>query len=602
MGALLAITIALLTPAFALTLTTPASSAAPDPNPTTAATDASGLVYPITSFLDWTQNPLNNLTNAGLGEYAAEQELEEAQQVVAHNFPNELAQLTDPSQSTGQDAVDFSEQMADQLVHLRPQVLGDDATDQANPDFLPDFNHNGVSGDPGDFVDLTANKAASGYFLYPCLSDTGAVTYETTTGACAAAGTPGDTYKEGVAQREAIVNSRGLTLSATLWLPARALKAGCPTASADPSPCIAPQGLAPKSSLDGGKGLPAVVISDGLASDQDSYFWLSMTLARAGYIVLTYDPAGQGGSEGSVANLFTPSVANCTFAGACRDLEDVTRWLVGDPITPVVNLKTTTPLVASGPESTHPPVSAAALPSAPIQSPAYAPSGANQMDPALGAINTNDLAIAGHSMGALSLLNYLWFQGHGGNGADGQTLPRINAGVALSGAGATTADVPIQFQTSDFDGSPTLVGPTIGGIDLGAGDSGIGYNDMKPLYDQLRASGPGTATLSMIVLQGGVHTDFIDTPFITRTLWSLAVSAHYAQNWFGCFLDHSTSDCFTAIEPVPHLSSSFASEATPAGPLPRVGRCMTVPTTASLNDPPKELLPALAGHPSSNCS
>ena len=101
---------------------------------------------------------------------------------------------------------------------------------------------------------------------------------------------------------------------------------------------------------------------------------------------------------------------------------------------------------------------------------------------------------------------------------------------------------------------------------MGAAGSGIGYNDMKPLYDQLRNAGPGTATLSLIVLEGGVHTDFIDTPFITRTPWSLAVSAHYAQNWFGCFLDHNTGDCFTAIEPVAHLSSSFASEATPSGP------------------------------------
>ncbi|MGH9096973.1 MAG: hypothetical protein ACRDWB_06080, partial [Acidimicrobiales bacterium] len=33
----------------------------------TPATDAAGLVYPLTSFLDWAQNPVSNLTNPALG-------------------------------------------------------------------------------------------------------------------------------------------------------------------------------------------------------------------------------------------------------------------------------------------------------------------------------------------------------------------------------------------------------------------------------------------------------------------------------------------------------------------------------------------------------
>jgi pimeloyl-ACP methyl ester carboxylesterase len=239
--------------------------------------------------------------------------------------------------------------------------------------------------------------------------------------------------------------------------------------------------------------------------------------------------------------------------------------------------------------------------SADIHNPAYAPAGANAVDPALGAIDTTKLAVAGHSMGALSMLNYLWFQGHGSTGADGKPLPRLATGIALSGAGPTTATVPVQFQTSDFDGSPSLIGPAVGGIDLGAAGSGIGYNDMKPLYDQLRTAGPGQSTLEMIVLEGGVHTDFIDTPFITRTTWSLAVSAHYADSWMGCFLNNNIGDCFGAITPIPHLSTSFASEASPAGALPRPSYCITVPTTASLNDAPAALLPGLEGHPVSSC-
>jgi hypothetical protein len=570
----------------------PTTAAATTATAAKATSPATGLVYPLASFVDWAESPLDNLTNPALGESAAEQEIDNAEAALLQRFPSEL----DPSALLGPngpaDATAFSEQMVDQLVHLRPEVAGDDITDMANPDFLPDFDHNGTYGDPGDFVamentataDTAANAATgagAGYFLYPCIADSGAVTYETTTGSCTAAGTKGDTFKVGLAQRETIVNSRGLTLQATLWLPQEALKAGCPTATPNPAPCEAPQGLAPLASLDNGRGLPTVVIADGIASDQDSYFWLAMALARSGDIVLTYDPAGQGGSAGSVVNLFTGTVPNCEFSGACRDLQDVMRWLVDDPITAV---------------------SGAAPGSPPPGNPAYAPKGDNQVDPALADIDQSKLGIAGHSMGALSLLNYLWFQGHGGQGADGHPLPPIAAGVALSGAAVTTATVPIQFQTSDYDGSPTLVGPAVAGVDLGAAGTGIGYQDMEPLYNNLRRAGPGTSPLSMIVLEGGVHTDFIDTPFITRTPWSLAVSSHYATDWFGCFLGGVGSDCLNAVVPVPHLSSSFASEAAPDnGPLPHASYCIVSPTTASLNDPPSELPSALSGHPTSSC-
>jgi hypothetical protein len=44
-------------------------------------------------------------------------------------------------------------------------------------------------------------------------------------------------------------------------------------------------------------------------------------------------------------------------------------------------------------------------PGSDICNPAYAPKGDNIVNPALRAIDTSDLAIVGHSMGALSLLN-----------------------------------------------------------------------------------------------------------------------------------------------------------------------------------------------------
>jgi hypothetical protein len=574
----------------------PASSA-PAPTATTSAaaasTDAAGIVYPLTSFLDWAENPVDDLTNPTLGEYALTQEIDEAEASVGQQFPAEVTAALGggtAGSDGGSDAVAFSEQMAAELAHLRPVVADDDVTDMANPDFMPDFDHDGVFGDPGDLVAMeqgsqgpgglgTPGSHVSGAFLYPCLSDTGAVTYETSSGTCAPAGTAGDTYTTGLAEQETIVDSRGLALAATLWLPATALVSR-------PQP----------------HSFPTVVISDGIASDQSDYFWLAMSLAAQGDVVLTYDPAGQGASEGSAANLFEPSTPDCSIGGACRDLEDVVRWILDDPITPIVDLSQSTPLAPGPAVQPNPQAQAATASNPDILDPADEPEGENVPDPALHLVDPSRLAVVGHSMGALSLLNYLWYQSQGPDGADGQPLPPLAAGIALSGAAPTAAVVPLQFQTSDFDGSPSLLGPAVAGEDLSFGDGGIGYAQMKPLYDQLRASGPGTSALSLIVLEGGVHTDFIDTPFITRTPWSLAVSAHYATAWLDCYLGDNPASCLGAVAPVAHLLTSFASEvAPPTGPLPHPSRCITVPTTASLDDPLPQLGDALQGHPDFTC-
>ncbi|HEY1828281.1 MAG TPA: hypothetical protein VGF87_09675 [Acidimicrobiales bacterium] len=585
----------------------PAAQAATAPPPAPLPpSSAAGILYPVTSFLDWAENPINNVTNPTLGEYALLQMVDEAQAAVLAQFPDEIASLTlTAGPNVGADAEAFSEQMVSQLVHLRPRIAGADETDIANPYFLPDFDHNGVYGDPGDYTNANPDVSpnANGYFLYPCISDTGAVTYETTSGTCAAAGTAGDTYQEGLAQEETIVDSRGLNLAATLWLPGQALKAGCPQANPNANLCSPSAGLAARNTLDGGQGLPMVVIAEGLASAQNCYYWLAMTLAKAGYVVLTYDPAGQGASDGSAADLFEPPVPTCEFGGACRDLEDVMRWVVGDPIHPVVDLATAQPVISAAAPAGSTSEEAGSPPNPDIHNPAYAPAGSNILDPAISVINTAKIGAVGHSMGGLAVLNYLYYQGKGSTGVDGNPLPPLASAISLSSAAATSAVVPLQIQTSDFDGSPTLVGPAVGGIDFGAAGEGIGYSDVKPMYDQLRTEGPGSSALSLIVLEGGVHTDFIDTPFITRTPWSLSVSAHYATDWMNCTLDSNFFDCLDSVVAVPHLSSSFASEAAPpAGPTPHPSYCITIPTTASLDDSPPSFFSAETGHPAYTCT
>ena len=293
------------------------------------------------------------------------------------------------------------------------------------------------------------------------------MTYETTGGACAAPGTAGDTYQTGLAEQQTIIDSPGPRPRRHSVAPRRR----------DHGPAPRPHSF------------PTVVVSDGIASDQSDYFWLAMSLAREGDIVLTYDPAGQGAVRGQRGQPLYAADAGVRLRRRVPATSRTrVRWVVGDPITPSVDLSTSTPLG-------HDTGAGAANPD--IHDPAYAPAGENVTDPALGLVDPSHLAVVGHSMGAISLLGLPVVPGQGADGADGRPLPPLAAGVALSGAAPTSAVVRIQFQTSDFDGSPTLIGPAVGGADLAFGTvGGIGYAPMKTLYDQLRTSGPAPSALS----------------------------------------------------------------------------------------------------------
>lgn len=83
-------------------------------------------------------------------------------------------------------------------------------------------------------------------------------------------------------------NRKGQALKATAWAPTRAR--------------VKQLGFA--------EPLPGVVYSGGVLSSEPMYFWFAETMARAGYVVLTYDVSGQGRSEGSSAG------------NAAQDLED----------------------------------------------------------------------------------------------------------------------------------------------------------------------------------------------------------------------------------------------------------------------------------------
>jgi hypothetical protein len=518
--------------------------------PALAQTDPT---YPITSFFNWTTGPQNDFqnNNNSRGQYVFEAGTVNAVSRALTRWP----QHYDPA-TLFQNLAGESQAATDAAFHAPPQLPYDPAGLAGNPDYMPDFDHNGVFGDPGDFDADSDATPDSAPFRYPCPQLDGTVLYETTDGSCKAAGDPTATFKLGEAREAKIVDSRGYVLDATLWLPGEALTGTGPFAG--------------------------VVYSDGFTSRQDDYYWFAMRMARAGYIALTYDPAGQGDSEGTSYALLDSRMTPCYIGGACRDLQDVVRWFVGAGIDPVAREETR---------------------ATPPKNPAYAPAGDNVTNPVLGMLDTSRVSIAGNSMGALAVDNYTYGLGTGAGG-DGHPPPPLRAAIPMSGIGPMKASIPIQFQESDDDGSPTLAGPGVGGVPLGNPNyGGLGYAATKQTYDQLRATGQGSDALALVVIEGGTHLDWVDDPYASKSAWSLAVAGDSALDFVDCHARDQADACQRAASPRPRLSRAFASEQDPDGPAgTQPSRCITVPDQASLNQSPTDFVNAETGHPVYNCT
>jgi dienelactone hydrolase len=324
--------------------------------------------------------------------------------------------------------------------------------------------------DRGDFDADTDEVADTAYFRIPCYTsdDEWEIHHLYASGVCDVNDAAAEPYRIGVAHELTIINARGLLLDATLWLPAAAFTGSACPAYASPAygDLAAWAGCVSPSNMISSRSFPGVVFANGLASRQEHYHWFTERMADEGYVVLNYDPAGQGESEGTffdTLGMTEAERADPQFAGAVRDNQDAVRWFVGEPITSVID---------DGPRLVE-----------------RADPATNEANPADGVLDAANVSIAGNSMGAISTLAYLDYLGSpGGLGADARPLPMVIAAVSLSGARATHAIVPIQFQTSDGDGSPAFVAPKVGGLNLGYDGQGIGYELIKERYDQLRTT------------------------------------------------------------------------------------------------------------------
>jgi len=535
---------------------------------------ANDPTYPITSVTDSFAGPVNSFQDPAGGTYSIE-----AGFIDGVNRILQQAQL-----HAGDDPTQQIQALYDSLTHIRPDPPYTHLMDAGDPRYSPDWNHDGVFGDTaetapskvGDFDVDVDSVHDTAYFRYPCLSPkyAWALRYANASGTC---DMPVKHVGLGVVREVSVVNSRGLMLDATLWIPAGAFKPGaCPAFDGAGYASRARWESCVRSSSFNGKRFPGVIFNDGLASIQQHYYWIAELLAAHGYIVLTYDPAGQGRSEGNAADVLglTMPTRQCQLAGSCVDVQDMARWFTGRTIKPIAD---------SG------------MRFAPRKDPAK-----NAPDPVLPILDTSRIGMTGHSMGAIATLSYVRALGEG-KGLDGRPLPWIRAASPLEGSLSSHAVVPIQFVTGDYDGSPTTVTPGLFGVELSQNGEGIGYYTIKGVYDSLRAT-KERAALSLIVVEGASHEDFADQPPILQTPWSLGMAGWYTTAWFDCWVKGQASACERARTPLPHLSKAFASEQDadgPIGPLP--SRCIVVPTEASLNQTPPEFSAAEGGKPVYNC-
>ncbi|MFC9993884.1 hypothetical protein [Nocardia sp. NPDC127526] len=502
-------------------------------------------VYPFTQVGQLLTGTVRDLTAPGMAEYL----LRAGIAVNAANLARPFAGLTDPLTWTGPDAqqrqLTAAQQIFDALVHNVPFGAGL----PPHPDYLPDWNHDGnFFSDVTDAVlddDYADPGVREALFRYPCINPDGSVFYENTDGACV----PGNTatgFKLGTVTKFTIVNNRGIPLIAKIWLPEGAQSSGA--------------------------RYPVTVMAPGATEKQIDVAMYTQSAVRKGFIGITFEEAGNGTGAGNVGDMYLPllGVPRCQTPGACRDVQDVVRWLNAAPITPIAD---------PGNEIGN--ALAGLMPRLVRQNPAYAPAGDNLVNPWIDLMDLDHVNLWGQSYGSVGVSAYPYWQDKG-VGIDGQPLPRVASIVALSGFSDAPAAIPIQYQTADFD-IPALGAYGITSTPNGFVDATDGPIGTKERYDILRQDKTRTAPLQFITYESGSHGDSINWPGVPRNVLSPHLSTTYAVNWFQCYgrADADDSACAALAEPLPGLSRAFATEYSPQGPA-GPSYCVAIPDRATL--------------------
>ncbi len=278
---------------------------------------------------------------------------------------------------------------------------------------------------------------------------------------------------------------------------------------------------------------PGVVITNGsVQADEQMYWYAAQTLAKAGYVVLTFDPQGQGQSDtlGTGPDLLEGVPAQTDGRPFYDGTEDALNFFLSSaqrPYTPVPSCSTGTShtdkqraRVAAGLDTAY--------------------------NPFARLLNPAEVGLAGHSYGAAGV-SYI-----------AQWDPRVKAVVAwdnLGGPSPTGGSLPgssggsIGEQGCPADpAARTTVAITKPGLGISA-DYGLPPLPNTSLPNpavKSTASHAYTAAgvdTGEIVIRGGSHLDFSFIPLVAfgASLRGADLTAWYTSAWFDKYLKHDPS-------------------------------------------------------------
>jgi dienelactone hydrolase len=280
---------------------------------------------------------------------------------------------------------------------------------------------------------------------------------------------------------------------------------------------------------------PGVVITNGsVQADEQMYWYAAQTLAKEGYVVLTFDPQGQGMSdtygEGADKNEGFPAQTDGRpFYDGTEDAIDFFLSTPGHPYEPVNSCSTGTSHAAKQNQRVKEGLDAS-------------------YNPFWQLLDPSELGIAGHSYGAAGV-SYI-----------GQWDPRVKAIVAwddLGGPGPSDAPVPgsapgAPSQTIGEDGCPADPADRTT-VPLHTPALGMSADYGLPPAPNTQLPNPnGKSTWSLnyskagidsgeIIIRGGSHLDFsfIPNQAFGASLRGPDMIDWYTTAWFDKYLKHS---------------------------------------------------------------
>jgi dienelactone hydrolase len=289
---------------------------------------------------------------------------------------------------------------------------------------------------------------------------------------------------------------------------------------------------------------PGIVITDGsVQADEQMYWYAAQALAKDGYVVLTFDPQGQGQSDtlGAHPDEFEGVPAQTDGRPFYDGTEDALNFFVSTALHPYI------PVPSCNSGTSH----------AAKQNARVAAGFDTAYNPFWMMLDTSAIGLAGHSYGAAGV-SYI-----------AQWDPRVKAVVAWdnlgrpspSGSGGKLGERPCKHDPS----ARTVVPITKPGLGISA-DYGLPPtpnlstpNPAAKSRTSVAYSAAGVDT-GQIIIRGGSHLDFSFIPLVAlgASLRGPDLTAWYTSAWFDKYVKHDpTADARL-------LSTRWRSDATEA--------------------------------------